>query len=199
MDVEENNEQWDEDIVNKLTEEIFRAFADNTIPQSPDLADRYGRIQYYGALDFETEQFMVMSLNSFPVPLAVLMAEVINKAAEQFLYGQREIRSRQGDAEYFIRLSQEERHQALAPLFSQGGINYFPVQEEISQEEIFPVFQSLVRMAFMGYYSEWWGYGETRLNPPNERTLEYYPLSWRQIGYPGPSLGYRVARSYVYT
>jgi hypothetical protein len=46
----------------------------------------------------------------------------------------------------------------------------------------------------MGYYSEWFGYGTTRLNPPEERVLEFKPISWLQVGYPGPSLGYRVLR-----
>jgi hypothetical protein len=47
----------------------------------------------------------------------------------------------------------------------------------------------------MGYYSEWSGYGTTKLNPPELRVLEFKPLSWLQIGYPGPSLGYRALRN----
>lgn len=50
-----------------------------------------------------------------------------------------------------------------------------------------------------GYYSEWSGYGTTRLAPPNERKFEYAPISWKQVEYPGPSLGYHALRPYQFT
>ena len=62
-------------------------------------------------------------------------------------------------------------------------------------DEAFPV----VSTTMMGYYSEWSGYGSTRLDEPNQRKLEYYPISWKQVGYPGPSLGYHALRSYQFT
>lgn len=61
------------------------------------------------------------------------------------------------------------------------------------------VANSLLSYTMMGYYSEWSGYGSTRLANPNERILECYPISWRQVGYPGPSLGYRGLREYKFT
>lgn len=48
----------------------------------------------------------------------------------------------------------------------------------------------LSKLTMRGYYSEWYGYGSTRLNNLNQRILESYPLSWEQAGYPGPSLSY---------
>lgn len=42
-----------------------------------------------------------------------------------------------------------------------------------------------------GNYSEWSAYGSTRLAPPPFRRLEYFPVSWAQVGYPGVSKGYR--------
>jgi hypothetical protein len=44
------------------------------------------------------------------------------------------------------------------------------------------------RHTMFGYYSEWSGYGSTRLLPPDYRKLEYTPVSWEQIDYPGPTL-----------
>ncbi len=68
-----------------------------------------------------------------------------------------------------------------------------PMSSEIY--ELFPV----VSTTMMGYYSEWSGYGTTRLNKPNQRILEYNPISWKQVGYPGPSLGYHALRAYQFT
>ncbi len=147
-----NNMLWDEDILNNYVSDTFQTFADAVIPRSPGLAELYGRIQYYGASDLYTAEYLIMSLDSLSVPLAVPAAELLNKTADRY-----------------------------------------------GQEDILPVILSLNRLAMMGYYSEWPGYGNTRLESPNQRTLEYYPVSWEQIGYPGPSLGYRAARSYSYT
>jgi hypothetical protein len=48
---------------------------------------------------------------------------------------------------------------------------------------------ALIRATMMGYYSEWFGYGSTRLNEPDDRVMEYQPFSWQQVGYPGPNRG----------
>lgn len=57
---------------------------------------------------------------------------------------------------------------------------------------------TLKTTTMMGYYSEWSGYGSTRLAQAEKRTLEYKPISWEQIDYPGPSLGYRALRIYEF-
>ncbi|WP_158701756.1 hypothetical protein [Lentibacillus sp. Marseille-P4043] len=59
------------------------------------------------------------------------------------------------------------------------------------------VTDALNRLSLFGYYSEWSAYGSTRLNPPSNRRLEFFPLSWQQIGYPGVSLGYRDFRGFL--
>ena len=69
-----------------------------------------------------------------------------------------------------------------------------PIPFQGNPELILYTTSSLNRFTMMGYYSEWSGYGSTRLESPNQRKLEYHPLSWKQIGYPGPSLGYRALR-----
>ena len=51
----------------------------------------------------------------------------------------------------------------------------------------------LIKLTMMGYYSEWYGYGLTRLDEANQRVLEFQPISWEQVGYPGPATGNRGA------
>lgn len=49
------------------------------------------------------------------------------------------------------------------------------------------------RFVVLGFYSEWFGYGSTRFNAPGQRIREFDPISWEQVGYPGPSLSYITA------
>lgn len=55
------------------------------------------------------------------------------------------------------------------------------------------------RLVMFGYYSEWSGYGTTRLAPPTRRRLEEFPVGWTQSAYPGPSYGYRELRGFLLT
>jgi hypothetical protein len=57
----------------------------------------------------------------------------------------------------------------------------------------------LNRGTMFGFYSEWPAYGTTRLATPTLRRLEYFPIGWRQTGYPGVSLGYRAFRGQLMT
>lgn len=192
---------WEETPVNTYLDDTYKAFVDSVVPRSPELGELYGMIQYYGALDFDTDEYLIMSMNSLDVPLADVGAEVLNTAARQYLYerdGEENVDSSAGET-YFARLTMDERLAVMSILLGPDRINYFPVQENFGLEEILPIFPIMNRLTFMGYYSEWWGYGTTRSLPPNQRVLEYFPGSWEQVGYPGPSLGYRAARSYNYT
>ncbi|MEY8353473.1 hypothetical protein AALB39_08965 [Lachnospiraceae bacterium 54-53] len=190
----------DEALLSGYVTDTFKAFADAMIPRSPDLAEQYGRIQYYGALDLFTYEYLILSLDSLAIPLAIPTAQILNIAAKQFLYEKDENPEESDlfDGKLFSGLSPSERLLAAGLLLQPDGFLYFPALDQISQEDIYPVIPSLNKLALMGYYSEWSGYGLTRLNPPGQRTLEHFPVSWDQIGYPGPSLGYRVSRSYSY-
>ena len=119
-DIEILNNQFEYSI--QQAQDTFKAFVDAIIPRTPRLAEVYGEIMFYGALDFLTYEFLILSLNNYHIPL----------------------------------------------------------------EE-----SSLNRLTMMGYYSEWFGYGSTRLEEPNQRVLEFSPSSWTQVGYPGPSFSYR--------
>lgn len=194
------NSVWDEKTIYEYVEDIFKGFADAVIPQSPELAEEYGNIQYYGALDLFTYEYLIMELDSLSIPMALPAAIVLEAAAEQFLFknGDKPEDLDPSDGSLFFRLSSSRRLQAVSLLIQPGGLQYFPVLPQLRPEDILTVIMSLNRLTLMGYYSEWSGYGTTRLNPPGQRTLENFPVSWEQVGYPGPSNGYRVARSYSY-
>jgi hypothetical protein len=53
---------------------------------------------------------------------------------------------------------------------------------------------TLTQLTLLGYYSEWPGYGSTRLERPDFRCIEYFPIGWIQTNYPGPAFGYRNIR-----
>ncbi len=171
-------------------ENTYQALVDAIIPRTPGLAQEYGQIQYYGALDLQVDQFLIYVLEHLSVPMVLPIAEILNAAAvlwsrDQGYYG----------PVSFAALSPIERLSVL------NMLTQLPQAPEIMTmiSEVDPglwmtVISMLDTYTLMGYYSEWSGYGTTRLNPPEERVLEFKPLSWLQIGYPGPSLGYRVLR-----
>lgn len=59
------------------------------------------------------------------------------------------------------------------------------------------VVDALNRFALFGFYSEWSAYGSTRFLPPQARQLEFFPWSWKQVGYPGVAYGYRDFRGFL--
>lgn len=188
----------DENAVYDYVVNTFKAYADAMVPHSPDLAERYGRIQFYGASESYTAEYLIMSLDSYTVPLAVAAAEVLNLAAKQYLMEKGEDPDLKKDSGgvYFAELSQEDRLKIIDRLTSPDGIIYIPAGLTMKQEDILPVLPALNRLTMMGYYSEWSGYGTTRFMPPDQRMLEYRPIGWEQVGYPGPSKGYRVAGAF---
>lgn len=114
---------------------------DEIIPRTQNLAYDLGYIQYYGALDEYTDEYLLVTLNHMN---PILVSNLIDEYGNLKLSG------------------------------------------------------SFVSETMMGYYSEWSGYGSTRLAEPDQRKLEFVPISWVQVGYPGPSLGYRVLREYSF-
>lgn len=169
----------------------YQALVDAIIPQTPILAYEYGRIQYYGALDLQVEQFVIYELERYPVPMALPTAQILDAAAVLWRRKQRYY----GPVS-FAALPPIERLSVLSMLRQESEDP--EILEIISQVDP-GLWRSAISMldtyTLMGYYSEWSGYGTTKLNPPERRMLEFKPLSWLQIGYPGPSLGYRALRN----
>ncbi len=169
----------------------FQAYTDAVIPQTPRLAEEYGRIQYYGAIDLQVYQFLIYELERYPTPMAQPTAELLNAAATQLMQnqgfpgGENFAALPPTERLMAIDLLEQLREQDILPLIFQADPGLIPV-----------IAVALYSFTLMGYYSEWSGYGSTRLNPPQERVLEFKPVSWMQIDYPGPSLGYRVLRPF---
>lgn len=186
------------------TQNTFKALVNAIIPRSPDLAYEYGIVQYYGALDLQIDEYVILTLDSLNVPLAMPTAEMLNYAASQYISSV--IGSVRTDYSVF---NTENNFAALTPYHQlsiieflrqiQIDLNLLPVPFQNNPALVVSTMNLLVNTTMMGYYSEWAGYGSTRLNEPNQRKLEFYPISWKQVGYPGPSLGYHALRSYQFT
>lgn len=176
-------------------QETYQAYVSIIIPRSTELAEEYGKVQYFGALDFKTDEYLVLTLNSLYTPMAIPVAEVLDIASEQLvILDEKSMMYKENIT--FAKLIPNDRFRTIILL--KQNQEYFIDLLSPSQsypEYIFSVISNLNRYIMMGYYSEWFGYGSTRLNAPDDRKLEFYPLSWKQVGYPGPSLGYRELRN----
>lgn len=198
---------YPEDIMNRengydsllYTDEIFKAFVDAIIPRTPALAEEYGRIQYYGALDLYTDEYLIYMLNYGTVPMAEAAARMLEIATEYFFSAEMQDvvnTSEVMELSDFGALSRLDRLRVVSFLENSGSvIPELPSPFTGDQYAIASVTNSLNGLAMLGYYSEWSGYGSTRLLSPNQWVMEYFPVSWEQVGYPGPSLGYRALRS----
>jgi len=181
------------------TGETFKAFVDAIVPRTPGLAVEYGRIQYYGALDLHTDEYLIMSLNNYYIPLAEPTAEMLDIAANQLILIQANegllIFSMYQGGGTFAALAPKDRLRALTLLVQlQVNLAVLPIPFQGDPGIVLSTTGILNRFTMMGYYSEWSGYGSTRLDAPNQRILEFFPLAWEQVGYSGPSLGYRALR-----
>lgn len=181
------------------TWETIRALVDAIIPRTPRLAEEYGQIQYYGALDSYTDEFVINTLNNHYYPLAKPVADLLDIAATQLLLNigsnySLEYLDNNGKSA-FAELTPINRFRAISLLSGlQSYLTEIPESLGQNQDYVLAVINALSRFTLMGYYSEWSGYGSTRLDSPNERVLEYIPIGWKQVEYPGPSLGYRALR-----
>ena len=183
----------------RRTQETFQAYVDAVIPRTPGLAEEFGRIQFFGALNLHTDEYVMLSLNYYYIPIAEPTAEMLDVAAEQLVIMDANKSlvnfSRFMGGSAFAAIDHNDRFRAIT-LLEQLNIYLadLPIPFQGNSELILYTTSSLNRFTMMGYYSEWSGYGSTRLETPNQRKLEYHPLSWKQIGYPGPSRGYRALR-----
>ncbi|WMJ87139.1 hypothetical protein [Anaerocolumna sp. MB42-C2] len=179
--------------------DTFKALVDAIIPRTPGLAEEYGKIQYYGALNLHIDEYMVYTLNYYSVPLAEPTALMLDLAADQLIFNGENTRlldfTRFPVGGTFAALAPIDRFRALT-LLEQLKVYLLdlPAPYKGNSGLTLIITGVLDRYTMMGYYSEWSGYGSTRLESPGNRKLEFYPLSWEQVGYPGPSLGYRALR-----
>ena len=180
----------------------FQSLVDAIIPSTLGLSGKYGEYMVPGAAYQGIGQFVIWEFdnlvaveidNSFqPVYLSGAIAEMLDTAASQLILsgiirGPREDCFPGGGA--FASLSRRDRLLTLTYL-EQLKIDYSTLPQPFQNNPswIQMAVDLINRYTMFGYYSEWSGYGSTRLCTPEARKLEYAPISWKQIGYPGPSL-----------
>ncbi len=159
----------------------YKAFVEVIIPWTPKLATEYGAIQYYGAIDLLTYEFLIQTLHAYGgSSLVISVVNNLNAWAQQVVFEGKNsdgVNSTSGVA--FTDLTPTDRLLVIK-LMKQYEFS-LPDNQMITID-------SLIRYTLMGYYSEWYGYGSTRLMEPNQRVLEFKPLSWQQTSYPGPRI-----------
>ncbi|WP_274366159.1 hypothetical protein [Paenibacillus thermotolerans] len=194
------------------TRATFQALADAIIP--PMLETNYvgGAEIIPGAPQFDTDRYLIKQLDHsqfVPVgaegtvpPLSVATARLLDIGAERLVLQdgtQRQIYpSVFPGGGLFSTLSRIDRLFALHLLDRLD----FPLSEAPPPFTDHPaliriIVNSLYQLTLFGYYSEWFGYGTTRLNAPQDRRIQYFPPGWRFVEYPGPSFGYRGYRGFV--
>lgn len=186
-------DDMDESSYQKMNE-TFMALVDAFIPRTPLLAEVYGMAMFYGALDLLTDKYLVMILNYYYTPLEVPVSEILNILAKQLINSDKTAKvlysNKQNVGNAFSVLSPRDRLRSIL-LIEEKKI-YFSKELAIFIEYpgLFSSISSLNRYIIMGFYSEWYGYGTTRFLNLEERTLQFHPISWEQVGYPGPTLSY---------
>ncbi|WP_199614769.1 hypothetical protein [Paenibacillus alkalitolerans] len=197
-------------IADPQTYETFRALVDAIVPRTPELAV-FGQVQTAGAVDLHVHEYMIwemdhtlalmfgISLTVFP--LAAPTAQMLNSGAVQFVArgaAQAAPNNQVWAISPFAALSPADRIRVLAMLEQlQVDLGLLPPPYKDDGGFVTFIIDYLNRGTMFGNYSEWPGYGTTRLNTPTMRRLEYFPIGWRQTGYPGVSSGYRAFRGYV--
>ncbi|MFC5468877.1 hypothetical protein ACFPPD_09095 [Cohnella suwonensis] len=194
------------------TDATFRALVDAIVP-STAVPTKTGMIPTVGAVELHVHEYMIWELDHsltlvvgvYPsvIPLAAPTAMLLNAGAVQLIAS--------GQAQFapyntapgaipFAALSPSDRIRTLALLESSNvdpGALPPPYQYDLGLVKFMVDF--LNRQTMFGTFSEWSAYGTTRLMTPTRRRLEYFPISWRQVGYPGVSLGYRALLGFPLT
>lgn len=194
------------------TTATFYAFVDAIIPNTPNLATTLGPIYTLGATDLDTYAYLIyqldhavsihIGLSLVNIPLAQPTAELLNTAAQQVIETKRNIDPLNSypltSRMPFAMLSRTDRLRTVSFL-EQLDINLarLPVPFQYNGGLVQNMMDVINRLTYFGFFSEWAGYGTTRLLPPVCRRIEFFPPSWIQAGYPGPVYGYRDLRGFL--
>lgn len=187
----------------------FQALTDALLPPANQLEYHV----HFNERDMGVHEYIIYSLNHYisiqqqlhhcVVPLAYPTALMLDVAATQLVNAHQAQASSQSlfpGGGMFSYLSRKDRVRTLSTLENLDIDLYLlpsPFQNNAGMVKF--VTDALNRFSFFGYYSEWPAYGSTRLFPPNDRRLEFFPPGWQQVGYPGVSLGYRDFRGFLLT
>lgn len=183
------------------TKATFMAFADVIIPAT------------LGALDLRLDDYIDWTLNHYVsiqgewgVKIAKLSsqtARILDLSAYQLIVSGK----MKGPLDYsiypdggpFAALSSDDRLEAIALLENlQVDLEVLPSPFRNNAGLIKNVVAALHQMVTFGYYSEWFSLGSTRLAYPENHRFERQPLVWKSLEYPGPSLGYKAIRGFLF-
>ena len=194
------------------TKSTFNALVDAIIPMTPETSENQRSIQLYGALASHTDEYEIWSLDhilslnitklNFNIYLANATAKMLNIAAKQLIdsVGNKEpinftILHEQGA---FAALAPNDRFRVIALLEqNKVDITLLPIPFRNNPGFILSLTGGISMFATIGYYTEWSGYGSSRMNTPEKQKFEHFPIGWKQSGYPGPSKGYHAFRGYL--
>lgn len=194
------------------TKATFQALVDAFIPSTPVFAMKKGLEQAAGAINLQVYQYIIWELDHFMavqkgmnlahLPLSHVTAYLLDAAADQLIAT--------GKVKGFTKFSSFPGGGSFTILFPEDRIQTIEIIDQINLDLgkwpppyqnnpglIKQVVAALPGMTMFGFYSEWPGYGSTRLFEPEYRTLENFPHAWIQVGYPGPAYGYRDFRGYL--
>lgn len=194
------------------TKATFRAYVAAIIPKSSETGEKQGSMQLFGALDSHIDEYEIWSLDhflslnitilSFNIYLANATAKMLDIAARQLIYSK-------GNKEpinssillkkiTFADLAPNDRFRAIT-LLEQNKVDLtrLPIPFRNNQGFVLAITGGIAMFATIGYYTEWSGYGSSRMDTPEKRRFEHFPVGWEQVGYPGPSMGYHAFRGYL--
>lgn len=190
----------------------FIALVEAIVPNTPELA-AYGAEQAAGAVELGIHDYLIWELDHnlslfvgyylADIPMASPTAMLLNAGAAQFIAAGKaqdsQLHAVWGGGP-FACLSPRDRIRVLAMLEQLDvDLGSLPPPYKDDGGLIVFIVDYLNRGTMFGFYSEWSAYGSTRLKTPTERRLEYFPISWKQVGYPGVSKGYRALRGFLLT
>ncbi len=130
-------------------------------------------------------------------PLSKQTADLLDMAAIQLLYIEKGIFSAFPREGVFTTLSRCERLKAIN-LLERLEVPLESLPEPFTNNPGLTqsMKNTITQLTFLGYYSEWTGYGSTRFNRPEYKRIEYFSIGWIQTQYPGPAFGYRDLRGF---
>jgi hypothetical protein len=193
------------------TKSTFKAYVEAIIPRTSVIPEKQGFTAVYGAVDSHIDEFETWSLDhllslniiifNVHIHLANATAKMLEIAAGQLIYVKEnketidsKIMLENGS---FACLAPNDRFRAITLLEeNKVDITRLPVPFRNNPDLVFAIMGEIAMLALLAYYNEWSGYGITRMETPEKRRLEHFPVSWDQAGYPGPTNGYHDFRGY---
>jgi hypothetical protein len=182
------------------TRATFMAFVDAVIPST------------FGALDLRMDDYLIWGLDHYisiqgdwgknNIQLSSATAGVLDAGAKQLVLSGK-VQETPNHSIFpeggpFAALSVNDRFEAIH-LLENGQVDMeslpSPFQGNLGLVE--NILGNLHQMILLGYYSEWFSLGTTRLAPPENRRIERPFMTWDFVNYPGPAFGYRNLRGFL--